>query len=101
VAAPPQEPPARLQAADVSSLRVSGQQEQGTALNVRLSPDGKTVVYMGRDGTCVRGVDGSNERCLPLGVGLDISSADSGATTPSCSTSTEREQMVTLPTFGG
>lgn len=76
--APPStpEPPARLQATDVSSLRVSGQQEQGTALNVRLSPDGKTLVYMGQEGTCLRGVDGSNEHCLPPGVGLDISSAD-------------------------
>ena len=76
---PKPEPPARLQATDVSSLRVSGQQELGAAYWAGLSPDGKTVLYNSPDGTCVRGVDGAHENCLgegEFGVGSAAWSPD-------------------------
>jgi dipeptidyl aminopeptidase/acylaminoacyl peptidase len=75
-AAPPPEPPARLQATDVSSLRVSGQQDLGSAYYAWLSPDGKTVLYQSPDGTCLRAVDGSGQHCLPAGDLYDTETAD-------------------------
>ncbi|MFI7680210.1 TolB family protein [Actinophytocola sp. NPDC049390] len=69
---PEPEPPAKLRTTDVSSLRVSGQQEQETALSVSLSPDGKTVMSLGRDGRCLRGVDGSYKHCPVKAFEFDI-----------------------------
>jgi Tol biopolymer transport system component len=67
----------QLVATDVSSLRITGEQEQGSAYFANLSPDGKTLLYNSKRGTCGRGVDGSNEHCLGNDVngGLDVGSA--------------------------
>src|SRR6266511_2010467 len=64
-----------LVAADVSSLRITGEQEQVKAYVARLSPDGKKVLYNSQRGTCVRGVDGFNEHCLDRRAYLDAGSA--------------------------
>jgi len=60
---------------DVSSLRVTGEREQIEMFSASLSPDGKTLLYSGQDGTCVRGVDGSNEYCLDVDTDLFADSA--------------------------
>ena len=58
-------PPVELTATDVSALKVTDQREQLPATFATLSPDGRTVLYISDDhGTCVRGVDGSNEQCF-------------------------------------
>lgn len=62
-----------LTATDVSSVRVVDEIEQAPARAAYLSPDGTTVLYYGDAGTCVRGVDGTNEHCLR--VELDAASA--------------------------
>jgi Tol biopolymer transport system component len=62
-------------AVDVSSLRVTGQQEQVPAYWARLSPDGRTLLYLNENGTCVRGVDGSAEHCLEGGGPFEIDTA--------------------------
>lgn len=56
--------PVALTATDVSSLKVTGQLAQGPAMLAYLSPDGRTLLYIYKNGTCVRGVDGSNEQCF-------------------------------------
>lgn len=64
-----------LVATDVSALRVTGEQEQVKAFVAFLSPDGKKLLYRSnKSGTCVRGVDGSNEHCLDKSF-FDIGSA--------------------------
>ncbi|MFC4858157.1 hypothetical protein [Actinophytocola glycyrrhizae] len=73
----PPEPPARLQATDVSSLRVSGQQDLGSAYSAWLSPDGTSILYHSESGPCVRGVGGSAEHCFHGGGRLFALSAAS------------------------
>lgn len=60
----------------MSSLRVSGQQDLGSVFSAWLSPDGKTVLSHSPDGTCLRAVDGSGQRCLPAGDLYDAETAD-------------------------
>lgn len=73
----PAEPAPRLTATDVSSLRVTGQQEQIPMVSAWLSSDGGTLLYFSSDdGVCVRGVGGSNQHCFERRAGeFDIGSA--------------------------
>lgn len=64
-----------LTATDVSSLRVTGQREQISMYSAGLSPDGETLLYINESGTCLRGVDDSDEHCLEHGTFLDTANA--------------------------
>lgn len=69
-------------ATDVSPLRVTEKLEQVPAYEARLSPDGRTLLYTNDNGICVRGVDGSDERCFDegwrFGLGTAAWSPDGG-----------------------
>ena len=60
---------------DVSALRVVDELAQPTALTARLSPGGNTLLYNDGAGPCVRGVDGTGQRCVDEDVHLDTQSA--------------------------
>lgn len=48
----------------------------GGRVSARLSPDGETVLSHSPDGTCLRAVDGSGQRCLPARDLYDAETAD-------------------------
>ncbi len=67
--------PAGLTPTDVSALRVVAEREQVPAYSAYLAPDGNRLLYNSEDGVCVRGVDGSGQRCSPAAARLDTASA--------------------------